>query len=84
MSKKKGEYSEIAKATKIFGGSQIAILISNILRTDNFTIDRTTGVSYPGATEESVREVLKQEKFEEAFLLNAVGGKSWKVNQYYA
>ena len=33
MSKKKGEYSEIAKATKIFGGSQIVILISNILRT---------------------------------------------------
>ena len=33
MSQKKGEYSEIAKATRIFGGSQIAILISNILRT---------------------------------------------------
>jgi O-antigen/teichoic acid export membrane protein len=33
LSQKKGEYSEIAKATKIFGGSQIAILISNILRT---------------------------------------------------
>ena len=33
MSHKKGEYSEIAKATKIFGSSQIAILISNILRT---------------------------------------------------
>ena len=33
MSQKKGEYSDIAKATRIFGGSQIVILISNILRT---------------------------------------------------
>ncbi|MBL6660290.1 MAG: oligosaccharide flippase family protein [Crocinitomicaceae bacterium] len=33
MNHKKGEYSEIAKATRIFGSSQIAILISNILRT---------------------------------------------------
>lgn len=33
MSQKKGEYSEIAKATRIFGGSQVVILISNILRT---------------------------------------------------
>lgn len=33
MNQKKGEYNEIAKATRIFGGSQIIILISNILRT---------------------------------------------------
>ncbi|WP_320814272.1 TonB-dependent receptor [Flavobacterium sp.] len=54
--------------------------ISNILRTDNFTIDRTTGVSYPGATEESVRELLKQEKFDNFMLFNLIGGKSWRIS----
>jgi hypothetical protein len=54
--------------------------ISNILRTDNFTIDRTTGVSYPGATEESVREILKQEKFDNFMLFNLIGGKSWRIS----
>ncbi|MEQ3691723.1 MAG: TonB-dependent receptor [Flavobacterium sp.] len=54
--------------------------ISNILRTDNFTIDRTTGVSYPGATDESVRELLKQEKFDNFMLFNLIGGKSWRIS----
>jgi hypothetical protein len=54
--------------------------ISNILRTDNFTIDRTTGVSYPGATEESVRDLLKQEKFDNFMLFNLIGGKSWRIS----
>ena len=53
--------------------------ISNISRTNNFTIDSSTGVSYPGATEESVRQVLKQEKFDPIRLVNLTGGKSWKV-----
>ena len=54
--------------------------VSNILRTDNFTIDRTTGVSYPGATEESVRDLLKQEKFDNFMLFNLIGGKSWRIS----
>ncbi|WP_313805410.1 TonB-dependent receptor [Flavobacterium sp.] len=54
--------------------------VSNILRTDNFAIDGTTGISYPGATEESVRELLKQEKFADFTLVNLTGGKSWMIN----
>ena len=53
--------------------------VSNILRTDNFTLDNT-GISYPGATEETVRKALKQEKFAEFNLLNVTGGKSWRVD----
>lgn len=52
--------------------------ISNITRTNNFTLD-ATGVSYPGATEEAVRGFLNQQKFSSFSLLNLSGGKSWKV-----
>ncbi|UMB53199.1 TonB-dependent receptor [Lutibacter sp. A64] len=63
--------------------------ISPLLRTDNFYTDADgvpfindeTGVE---VAQDQIDALLKQEKFEEAFLLNAVGGKSWKINQYYA
>jgi hypothetical protein len=54
---------------------------SNILRTDNFTIDEATGVSFPGATEETVRDLLRQEKFNSFMLVNLIGGKSWRLSR---
>ena len=54
---------------------------SNILRTDNFTIDDATGVSFPGANDESVRDLLKQEKFDSFMLVNLIGGKSWRISR---
>lgn len=62
--------------------------ISPLLRTNNFYldndgvpfIDSNTGLQ---VTQEQIDELLIQEKFDAAFLLNAVGGKSWKVNDYY-
>jgi hypothetical protein len=54
--------------------------VSNVLRTNNFTIDNT-GVSYLGANEASVRKILQQEKFDEITLLNLSGGKSWRVGK---
>lgn len=53
---------------------------ANILRTDNFSIDGTGG-NYPGATEESVKELLKQEKFDNFTLVNLTGGKSWRISK---
>lgn len=52
---------------------------SNILRTDNFTLDNN-GVSFPGANDQSVRDLLKQEKFDSFMLVNLVGGKSWRLS----
>ncbi|SEQ20043.1 TonB-dependent receptor [Flavobacterium urocaniciphilum] len=54
--------------------------VSNILRTDNFTIDGATGDNFAGVNEESVRKALKQEKFADFNLLNLTGGKSWRVD----
>lgn len=55
--------------------------VSNILRTDNFSINPATGVSYPGATDDAVRKVLKQEKFDSFSILNLTGGKSWRISK---
>lgn len=62
--------------------------ISPLLRTNNFYLDSDgvpflddeTGVQ---VTQEQVDHLLKQEKFDPTFLVNAVGGKSWKINDYY-
>ena len=53
--------------------------VSSILRTDNFTLDNY-GDNFTGVTNESVRKILKQEKFDDIMLLNLTGGKSWMVN----
>ncbi|MBV2196005.1 MAG: TonB-dependent receptor [Flavobacterium sp.] len=55
--------------------------VSNILRTDNFTIDGATGDNYAGATPETVRAALKQEKFNSFTLVNLTGGKSWRISR---
>ncbi|NQV78445.1 MAG: TonB-dependent receptor [Lutibacter sp.] len=62
--------------------------ISPLLRTDNFFtdsdgvpfLDDETGVE---VTQEQVNSLLTQEKFDEAFLVNLVGGKSWLINHNY-
>uniref|UniRef100_UPI00356A5A92 TonB-dependent receptor domain-containing protein n=1 Tax=Lutibacter sp. TaxID=1925666 RepID=UPI00356A5A92 len=62
--------------------------ISPLLRTDNFYLDADgipfldpeTGLE---VTQQQVNSLLKQEKFEDAFLVNIVGGKSWRINNYY-
>ncbi|MGV7105974.1 carboxypeptidase-like regulatory domain-containing protein [Flavobacterium sp. U410] len=57
------------------------ISVSKILRTDNFTIDPSSGVNYEGATESSVRDLLSQEKFNNFTLVNMTGGKSWRISK---
>ena len=55
--------------------------VASILRTDNFSIDGNTGDNYSGATPETVRDILKQEKFDSFALLNLTGGKSWRISK---
>jgi hypothetical protein len=50
------------------------------LRTNNFTTN-SAGDSYAGATPESVRAILKQEKFDDFTLINLTGGKSWRISK---
>ncbi|WP_422857981.1 carboxypeptidase-like regulatory domain-containing protein [Flagellimonas sp. S174] len=53
------------------------INISSITRTASFILDPETGNPFPEATEANVAQLLRQEKLEDVYLLNLVGGKSW-------
>lgn len=52
---------------------------SALLRTSNFLQNPATGYGFSEATDDRSRELLKQEKFDNFYLFNLVGGKSWKV-----
>ncbi|AWG27122.1 hypothetical protein [Flavobacterium kingsejongi] len=53
--------------------------VSALLRTNNFMRNPETGFGFPEATESRSRELLKQEKFDNFYLVNLTGGKSWKL-----
>ena len=55
--------------------------ISSLLRTANFfrNPNDLEGLDFPEITPQRASELLKQEKFDDFYLLNLTGGKSWKV-----
>lgn len=57
--------------------------VAPITRTNNFARNPNdvSGFPYPEITEERARELLKQEKFDNFFLFNLTGGKSWRVSK---
>jgi len=57
--------------------------ISTITRTHSFYLDPETGVPFPNATDENVKELLTQNKLDDFYLLNLIGGKSWLKNGKY-
>lgn len=56
--------------------------ISPLTRTDNFFKD-IDGFTFSDYDETLARELLKQERFDDYMSVNLVGGKSWKIDQYY-
>jgi len=56
--------------------------ISPLTRTKNFYQD-SDGLPFNDYDPELARELLKQEKFDSYMCVNLVGGKSWKIDQYY-
>lgn len=56
--------------------------IAPIMRTRNFYLDKD-GLPIYDYDEGTAKELLKQEKFDPYYLVNIVGGKSWKINDYY-
>ncbi len=55
--------------------------VSGLLRTDNFFRNPLDpdGFPFPEATQERAKQLLKQEKFDDFYLVNLTGGKSWKI-----
>lgn len=62
--------------------SNAYIDINNLARSDNFSSD-FDGQPFNDYDPEVAKELLKQEKFDDYFLVNVTGGKSWKIKQYY-
>jgi hypothetical protein len=62
--------------------SNAYIDINNLARSDNFSSD-FDGQPFNDYDPEVAKELLKQEKFDDYFLVNITGGKSWKIKQYY-
>lgn len=59
--------------------------ISTITRTQSFKInpDDLQGATFSDATPNAISKLLKQEKLEDIYLLNLVGGKSWIIKDKY-
>ena len=62
--------------------SNAHINVAPITRTKNFYTDKD-GLPFNNYDPNVARELLKQEVFDPYFLVNIVGGKSWKIDQYY-
>ena len=56
--------------------------ISPLTRTDNFFTD-VDGLPFIDYDEDVAKALLKQEAFDDYMVVNLVGGKSWRVKQYY-
>ena len=56
--------------------------ISPLTRTRNFYLDND-GLPFNDFDASIAEELLKQEKFDDYFTVNLIGGKSWKINNYY-
>lgn len=62
--------------------SNAYIDINPLTRTENFYLD-TDGLPFNDYDEDIARELLKQEEFDSYMVVNLIGGKSWKVGDYY-
>jgi len=57
--------------------------VSPITRTTSFYLDPTDGLPFNDYDEDIARDLLKQEKFDDYMVVNLIGGKSWKIDDYY-
>ena len=56
--------------------------ISNLRRTKDFYTD-IDGEPFNDYNEDIARDLLRQEQIEDYFLVNIVGGKSWRIGKYF-
>lgn len=59
------------------------VSLSALNRTSQFFINPTTKVPFDNIDKAKARELLKQERLSDVFLINLAGGKSWRVNKTY-
>ena len=56
--------------------------VSALARSENFVLDYD-GQPFNNYDENVAKDLLRQEEFDDYFLVNVVGGKSWKIGDYF-
>ncbi|MFD1062769.1 carboxypeptidase regulatory-like domain-containing protein [Winogradskyella litorisediminis] len=74
------DFWNIGVTTNYFSNAYIDV--SNLARSANFTSD-FDGNTFNDYDPILAKELLKQEQFDDYMLVNVVGGKSWKVDDYF-
>ena len=74
------DYWWFSSTANIFSNAYIDI--SPLSRSNNYFMDND-GLPITGIDNDLARELLKQEKFDPYMIINAVGGKSWRLDDYY-
>ncbi len=70
----------VGATTNYFSNAYVDV--SNLRRTEDFALD-ADGQPYSNYDPEVARELLTQEQLDDYFLVNIVGGKSWKFGDYF-
>lgn len=70
----------VGMTTNYFSNAYVDV--SNLRRTQDFTQD-VDGQTFNDYDPEVARDLLRQEQLDDYFLVNIIGGKSWKVDDYF-
>ncbi|MBT8253400.1 MAG: TonB-dependent receptor [Flavobacteriaceae bacterium] len=70
----------VGATTNYFSNAYVDV--SALARSENFGLDYD-GLPINGYDDNVARDLLKQEEFNDYFLVNIIGGKSWKINDYF-
>lgn len=74
------EYWWVGATVNMFSNTYLDI--SPLTRTRNFYLD-SDGLPFNDYDPELARTLLKQEEFNDYLVVNAIGGKSWKIGDYF-
>jgi hypothetical protein len=74
------DYWWFGATTNFFSNTYVDI--SPLTRTENFYLD-SDGLPFNDYDPEVAKELLKQESFEDYMTVNLIGGKSWKIGDYF-
>ena len=74
------DFWNIGVTTNYFSNAYVDV--SNLARSANFTSD-FDGQPIVDYDENVARELLKQEQFDDYMLVNIIGGKSWRIGDYF-
>jgi hypothetical protein len=75
------DYWWFGVTTNLFSNGYLDM--SPLARTRNFSTDPLDGQPFNDYDSEIAGRLLAQEKFDDYILVNAVGGKSWRIDHYY-